>query len=282
MRTSALTIVFALFVLAPSVASAQSFAGGSIGAGPAPNPVGTTELGFRVESGRVTVRGVVLMRCRGGEKSEAEGTGSGSVNADGTFRVTFNRRQLQPGRSRGYRRTVVVSGQVRGQEIVGRVEATATGGQVRGCQGAFDYLARTAPALPADAAPPPANGTLIGMNSSRGGPFAVNLRVSADATRITQFVTGARYTCRRLRPYHETNYSPPIRINPDGTFRFVERFRTNYRNAVERITVITEGRFVNGGAVGTWQAQTRARSKRTKRIIDRCDTGKLTWSAGVA
>ena len=282
MTRSALIAVSAAFLLLPSAASAQTFAGGSIGAGSAANAVGTTELGFRIAGSRITVRGIALLRCRGNETSEVEGIGSGPLNADGTFRVTFTRRRLQPSTIRGrYTRRVVVSGQVSGGEIRGRLEATATGREVRDCSGAFDYVARSAPALAGDPAPPPANGTLVGMTNGRGGPFALNLRVSADATRITQLVAGARYTCRRLRPYHETNYSPPITINPDGTFRFVERFRINFRDAVERVTVTTEGRFVPGGATGTWQASTVARSKRTRRVIDRCGTGQVGWSASV-
>lgn len=264
----------------PSAASAQTFAGGSIGPGGAANPVGTSELGFRIAGSRIVVRGAVLMGCRRGRTAEAEGRGAAPLNPDGTFRVTFGRRRLQPHDPR-FRRRVVVTGQVRGQEIAGRAEATGRGGGVRGCRAASDYVARTAPALPGDAAPPPGGATLIGMNSSRGGPFGVNLRVSADGSRITQFVASARFRCRRLKPYHETNYSPPISVNPDGTFRFVERFRVRYRRVVDRVRVVTEGRFVNGGAVGTWQTRSRSRSKRTGRIVDRCTTGRLDWSAAV-
>ena len=282
MTRSALIVFSAALLLLPSTASAQTFAGGSIGAGTASNPVGTTELGFRVAGSRITVRGVALLRCRQNKTSEVEGIGSGPLNPDGTFRVTFSRRRLQPSTIRGrYTRRVVVSGQVAGGEIRGRLEATANGREVRDCSGAFDYVARSAPALAGDPAPPPANGTLIGMTNGRGGPFALNLRVSPDGTRITQLVAGARYTCRRLLPYHETNYSPPFTVNPDGTFRFVEKFRVNFRDAVERVTVTTEGRFVAGGATGTWQATTVARSKRSRRVVDRCNTGQVGWSASV-
>lgn len=282
MRTPALIAISALFLLLPGTASAQTFAGGSIGAGPHNDAPGTSELGFRVEGSRITVRGSAVIQCRARKTSEVEGTGSGPLNPDGTFRVTFTRKRLQkvlPGR---FRRRVTVSGQVSGNEIRGRIEATASGRGVRGCNGAFDYVARTAPALGADPAPPPANATLIGMTSqTTGGPFALNLRVNADATRITRLIAGARYTCRRIRPYQETNYSPAFRINSDGTFRFVERFRLNYTDAVERVTVTTEGRFVVGGATGTWEARSVARSKRTRRVVDRCGTGRHTWSAGV-
>jgi hypothetical protein len=282
MTRSALIIVSAVSTLAvPSVASGQEFAGGAIGAGSKPDAVGTSELGFRVNAGRLTVRGTLRIACRRSRSSEVEGQANGPVNPDGTFRVTFTRRRLQPGGSPRFRRTVVVSGQVRGPDIVGRIEATATGGGVRGCRGASDFVARQAPALDGTPAPAPGGATLIGMNSSNGGPFAVNLRVAADGSRITQFVAGSRYTCRRLRPYHETNYSPAFRINPDGTFRYVERFRVRFTDVTDRVTVTTEGRFVNGGAIGTWQARSVSRSRRTNRIVDRCNTGRLDWSAAV-
>lgn len=273
----------AAIALLPSAASSQTFAGGSIGPGSSDQRVGTSELGFRVVGSRITIRGAAVIRCRRNGPTEVEGAGSGPLNPDGTFRVTFGGRRLQPTTAGpGYRRRIVVSGQVRGGEIVGRLEATATGGGLRGCRGAFDVLARTAPALGTDPAPPPAGRTLIGMLATPRGPFAVNLRVGPTGGRITHFIAGARYTCRRIRrPFQETNYSPPFRIAADGTFRFVERFRIRYRDAIERVAVTTEGRFVAGGAVGTWRARAYTRSRRTGRIIDRCGTGRLNWSASV-
>jgi hypothetical protein len=281
MNRSALILLSALLLAAPSAASGQTFAGGSIGAGGGADSPGTSELGFRVNGARITVRGVAVIACRGGKTSEVEGTGSGPLNPDGTFTVRFNRKRLQrrlPGR---FTRRVTITGQVRnGNEVAGRIEATARGRGVRGCRGAFDYLARTAPALGADPVPAPANATLLGMTSqTAGGPFALNLRVSPDGRRIQRLIAGGRYTCRRIKPIQETNYSPAFPVNADGTFRFVERFKLRYTDAVERVTVTTEGRFVAGGATGTWQARTVARSRRTKRVIDRCNTGKRNWSA---
>jgi hypothetical protein len=273
--------VVAASAAVPATASAQTFAGGGIGPG-ARSYTGTSELGFRVRDGRITVRGAAQIQCRGGRTSEVEGTASGPLNADGTFRLTFTRRRLQLVTSSRYRRRVLVTGQVRGAEVAGRIEATASGGGVRGCRGTFDFLARSAPALSTDAAPPPGGRTLIGMTSgTRGGPFGLNLRVGPDGRRITHLVTTARNRCRRLRPYQETNYSPPIAIAEDGTFRQVERFKIRFSDVTDSVTITTTGRFVAGGATGTWQARTVSRSRRTRRIVDRCGTGRLTWSASV-
>jgi hypothetical protein len=284
MIRSALTVVSLLALALPAGAQAQTFAGGSIGPSGAHNDApGTSELGFRVDGGRITVRGVAVIACRANKTSEVEGTASGPLNPDGTFSLTFTKRRLQktlPGR---FTRRVTVTGQVRnGNEIVGRIEATASGRGVSGCRGAFDYLARTAPALGSTGVAAPANATLIGMTSQRrGGPYGVALRVSPDAAGIARFNVGARYTCRRLRPYQETNYSPSFRVNPDGTFRFVERFTLRYTDARERVRITTVGRFVEGGATGTWQARSVARSRRTGRVADRCRTGRHDWSAAV-
>ena len=285
MTRSALTVISAsLLLLAPSAASAQVFAGGSIGAGSASNPVGTSELGFRVAGSRITARGVALLQCRRNRTTEVEGTGSAPLNPDGSFSLTFNRKRLQPTTIRGrYTRRVVITGQVGGAEIRGRLEASASGRGLRGCSGAFDIVARQPPSvLPPEGAPAPASATLIGMTSgTKGGPFALNLRVSADGRRVSQLVAGARYTCRRLKPYQETNYSPAIRVNPDGTFRYVERFKVRFADVTDSVTVTTEGRFVNGGATGTWEARATSRSRETGRVVDRCGTGALTWAAAL-
>ena len=281
-RSALIPISAALLLALPSAAAAQDFAGGSIGAGRSSNPVGTSELGFRVANSRITVRGVAIIGCARNKTSEVDGTGSAALNPDGTFSITFTKKRLQRRAVGRSTRRVTVTGQVSGGEIRGRLEATASGAGVRDCKGGMDYVARVPPSLVGDTTPAPAGATLIGMTTGRaGGPFAVNLRVNGDATRITQFVAGSRYKCRTIKPIQETNYSPPIKINPDGTFRFVERFRLPYRDAVERVVVTTEGRFSGGAATGTWQATTTARSRRTRRVIDRCNTGRLSWSASV-
>jgi hypothetical protein len=283
MRTPALIVTSLAAVLAlPSAAGAQVYAGGSIGAGRSPAAVGSSELGFRVSGSRITVRGVLTIPCRGPRSAEVEGGGVGTLSPDGTFRVRFGKARLQPTSSTGFRRSAVVTGRlVRAYEIRGRIDATASGDGARGCRGGADYVARWRPDPVDVPAPAPAGARLIGMNSSRLGPFGVNLRVAPDGSRITQFIVGARYRCARLPTYQETNYSPPITINPDGTFRRVERFRVPFADVIDSVTVTTEGHFVNGGAIGTWHARATSRSRRTGRVVDRCGTGALTWAAAV-
>lgn len=281
MRAPALTIISLAAALAlPSAAGAQVFAGGSVGPGRSADTVGSSELGFRVSDSRITVRGVVTIPCRGDRSAEVEGAGVGTLNADGSFRLTFGRARLQPTSSTGFRRSAVVAGRlVRAYEIQGRIDATASGDGARGCRGGADFVARWRPDPLDVPAPAPGGATLIGMNSSRLGPFGVNLRVAPDGSRITHFIAGARFRCARLPAYQETNYSPPIAVAPDGTFRRVERFRVPFADVIDSVTVTTEGRFVNGGAIGTWEARATSRSRRTGRVVDRCGTGALTWAA---
>lgn len=283
MTRSALLILATASALAlPATASAQTYAGGSIGAGTSANPAGTSELGIHVHDGTVLVRGAAIIRCLNGRSAEVEGVGRGPLAADGTFSVTYTRGRLQLTTSKGFRRNVTVTGRVVGGEIRGRIEATASGDGARGCRGAFDYVARVTPELGTESAPPPAGRTLIGKTSRvPGGPFAFNLRVSANGEAISHLVTGSRYSCRKLRPYQETNYSPPTPIRADGTFRKVERFKVRFSDVVDSVTITTTGRFVAGGATGTWRAQAVSRSRETGRIVDRCGTGQVTWSASV-
>ncbi len=277
-RSALLLLVTAFAVALPATASAQTFAGGSIGTGTSSNPPGTSELGVHVHNGVVLVRGAAVIRCVGGRTSEVEGVGRGPLAADGTFSVTFSRGRLQPTTTPGFRRTVTVTGQVAGGEIRGRIDASAE----RGCRGGFAYVARVTPELGTTPAPPPAGATLIGKTSRvPGGPFALNLRVNASADAISHLVTGSRYSCRKLRPYQETNYSPPTPVRADGTFRKVERFRVRFSDVVDSMTITTTGRFLAGGAIGTWRAQSVSRSRRTGLVVDRCGTGQVTWSAAV-
>jgi hypothetical protein len=280
MTRSALLILATASALAlPATASAQTFAGGSIGAGTSANPPGTSELGIHVHNGAVLVRGAAVIRCVGGRTSEVEGVGRGPLAADGTFSVTFSRGRLQPTTTPGFRRTVTVTGQVVGGEIRGRIDASGE----RGCRGGFGYVARVTPELADVPAAPPAGATLIGKTSRiPGGPFAFNLRVNASGDAISHLVTGSRYSCRKLRPYQETNYSPPTPIRADGSFRKTERFKVRYTDVVDSVTITTTGRFVAGGATGTWQAQTISRSRETGAVVDRCGTGLVTWSAAMA
>lgn len=281
-RSAIVLLSLTAAALLPSSAAAQTYAGGSIGAGSSANAPGTSELGIHVHEGRISIRGAAVIRCAGGRTSEVEGLARGTLQPDGTFRVQFSRGRLQLTTTPNFRRTVVFTGQVRGGEITGRLDATAGGGNVRGCRGAFDWVARVTPELANDPAAVPAGRTLIGKSSQvPGGPFAVNLRVGSGGDRITQFVAGSRYDCRRLRPYQETNYSPTINIRPDGTFFKEERFKVRFSDVVDSVKVTTTGRFVNGGAIGTWRAQSVSRSRKTGAVVDRCGTGQVLWSASI-
>ena len=272
----------ALLVCIPAVAVAQGppnarFAGGAVGPGQfAP---GTSEVGAQVDAAgtQITLRGAAVIKCRRGT-SEATFVGTLPIGGGGAFSGALARgRQM---RSPGFTSSVSVQGTVNAQEAAGTLSVRTKQRGRAACTGDVPFRAIPGPSLAGAApAPAPANATLLGMTSDSRGPFAFNLRVSANGKRVTQALFGVNRGCKTIKQPEETDYTKPITIRPDGTFRRVERFTVRYTDATERNRVVIAGRFVNGGAVGTIRWTAVARSPKTGRVNDRCDTGRLTWSA---
>jgi hypothetical protein len=279
--TLALTFAVGLAPAASAQAPAAGtlLTGGSVGTGsPQAFDLGNSEIGIRVLSGpRVRVRSVNYIGCGSSRTSETSGYGTAGVNPDGSFRVVLRRgRQLE---SRGFRRSIVVTGRLAGDQATGKIASTSRFGRRR-CRGSVDWTARTARTVGTDAAPVPAGAVLLGRTSGvRNGPFGFNLRVSPDGRRVVKTVTSFQTRCRKIKPYEETNIGPSITIKPDGTFRKTERFKMGFADVIDTTTLVVTGRFVAGGARGTLRARTVSRSRRTKRVTDRCTTGTLRWSA---
>lgn len=254
-----------------------AFAGGSVSGGP--SAAGTSEVAIdALGDGGVNLRAVAVIPCGSGT-SEAVGEGEISRQPDGTFtaRMAVGPQRRDP----GFSSRMQMTGTVAAERVVGRLTVTTSFRGRRRCRAVVPFEARRAPALGAGPAPPPAGGVLLGA-AQRGpdNPYAFNLRVSADGRRVARAVTTYLARCRNSpADLEETNYSPSIPIRPDGSFRRTERFVLRYTDATERVTVVTAGRFVAGGATGTIRARSVARSRRTGRIVDRCDSGTRTWQA---
>jgi hypothetical protein len=277
-------IALALLAVTATDATAQAppnadFAGGAAsGAGSVPD--GSSEIGIKVDGSgtRATVRAVAVRACSRGRSTEGESAGTVTVAPDGTFSGALTRRRQA--RAVGFSIRVTVAGRIEAGRATGSIRVVTRRRGRPYCSGEVPFDARPAPVLSGDPAPVPAGAVLVGRTSGRsGGPFGFNLRVSADGRRIERVVTTWREGCRAVRRTEETNYSPTIAIRPDGTFTKTERFTVRFSDATQRVTVVTTGRFVAGGATGTLRARSTARSRRTGRVIDRCDTGALTWSA---
>jgi hypothetical protein len=86
--------------------------------------------------------------------------------------------------------------------------------------------------------------------------------------------------CRR-RSLFLNEVTPSGRIRPDGTFSLRDRFtlRDRATRRAERFVVLVDGQFAGGVVTGTLRVTTVER--RAGRIIDRCDTGPLTFAASL-
>ena len=267
----------------PAAASAQgpagaTFSGGSVGT--ASTFAGSSEAGLAVsaDGARVTVRGVAVIPCGRRRSSEVHGVASLPVAADGTFSGRLPRgAQLSKPRSRT---RLTVTGTVTPSGATGTFAVRDTSPGRRACTGQVAFRAIPAPQLGTDAAPAPAGAVLLGRTSgTRGGPFAFNLRVSGDGRSVTRSFFGLRRGCRNLKAPEETNYNRIMRIRDDGTFSQTQRFRVRFTDATERNLVRIRGRFVAGGATGTFRWTAVSRNPKTGRINDRCDSGLIRWSA---
>ncbi|HEV3000710.1 MAG TPA: hypothetical protein VGW75_08220 [Solirubrobacteraceae bacterium] len=275
--------------LLPTTAAAQVpqphlYAGGSVSGVFGIRP-GDSEIGIRVvPGGKVIVRAAAVARCRNGNSDEVAGRGVGRIDFDGSFRLRLTQStQLQ---APGSRSAAVVRGRIEGARARGVIAVSVRPSNRRagGCRAITRWVATNAPTVGADAAPAPAGATLVGMSSKTrlGGPFGVNLRVSRDGRRVTKVIASARMGCARLRDFEETNYAPPATIRPDGSFRRNELIQFKSRDEVTIARVLTRGRFVTGGARGTYRMVVVTVSRRTKRITDRCDSGLVRWFAAPA
>ena len=273
-----------LALTCPPAAAAQAppgaqFAGGSIT--PSLNNLDrSSDVGITVGAdGRsVTVRAMAAPRCARTRFTEGDGRGTARLAADGSFAVTVRgRRQVGARRQR-----LRVTGTVDAAGARGTIRAVVriSGGRV--CRSTFPW--RAVPLTPPAGAPTaaPAGALLLGSTSdSARGPFGFNLRVSADGRRIDRSLFTARRGCRRAVPPEETNYNPRIAIRPDGSFANTELWRVRIGGRLERSRVVITGQFVADGVTGTVRWTVVARSPRTGRVVDRCDTGPLTFSAVV-
>lgn len=276
-------LIALLAVAAPAGAQGPAgaqFTGGSVGSS-VRNPAGTSEIAVSVsgDGTRVRVRGEALVRCPSGiVSSEATGRADITLAPDGTFAADLTpTRQVQNPR---YKARLRVTGAVTATGADGVLNVTTTRRGHRVCGGQVGWRARPYPQLGDQPAAPPAGAVLLGRHSGvGGGPFGFNFRVSKDGKRVLNVVTTIRLGCRYRAQPEETNYSPPIRIRSDGSFRGVERFTTRFADAIERTKIVIAGRFVAGGAKGTMRHTAVATPRRRGLKRDRCDTGTLRWSA---
>ena len=252
----------ALAVLAlPAAANAADYGGGT-----APDSV-------RRANDQLTLVGLRMADDGSGRARITVATDCGAIRAnpviglaaDGTFSV-------DTGRGNPRRETeIAMSGQVVGPVASGTVQATVTirrrGRVVEKCDsGVREWNARAAGAVAAPA------GAFYGL-TSQTSPLV--LSVAGSRVRVAAFEYGA--SCRRSG-FEWENITPGGRLAADGTFSLRERFSRTFAEGRERFRVKVDGQVTATGATGTLSVTTVLRS-RAGRVIDRCNTGRLAFTA---
>jgi hypothetical protein len=247
-----------LLLTFPAAAGATDYGGGTA------SNTRLTLIGFRLaDDGGARMIVKVAAGC-----GVAEATRDIALAADGTFTLeTVQRHGIQ--RSR-----ITLSGQIVGLVASGTVRARVTfrrrGRVVERCDsGTREWHARAAGAATAPGA------AYYGLTSQTARPFPLVFRVGGSRVRVAAF--DYRMRCRRSN-FEWENITPGGPIAADGTFSLHERFTRRWPAGRERFRVRLEGQVTATAVSGTVSVSSVLRS-RSGRVIDRCTTGRRTFSA---
>ena len=103
------------------------------------------------------------------------------------------------------------------------------------------------------------------------------LRVSKDARKVAAQWTIAE-RCGSGRRDEFVNFTPPMKVRPDGSFSRKEHFSVQYSDALIRYRPTFTGRFTADGASGTLRLRTRIYNRRGTKLITRCDSDVRVWN----
>jgi hypothetical protein len=271
----------ASLVAVPAAVAAPAFSGGSLpeaavtGAGYTPT-VGVT-LAPRAD-GRVALAFDTTLRCGHAvtlvRTARVVAWDGATLSAAGVSRSPFGGRRA--------RYSWALQAHADGQVATGSVQIAARR-RGRLCRGRAPrtFVARLGTA-PAGAPSLPAAGAVYYGGGPRlvagRGPGSTVLRVSPDGRRVAaRWFAAAR--CGRRGRERLTNLTPPTRIGADGAFARRERFAVRYADATIRYRVSFRGRFTGATAAGSLRLRATALTRRTGRVIARCDTRRRSWSA---
>ena len=173
------------------------------------------------------------------------------------------------------RSEITLAGQIVGPVASGSVRARVTfrrGNRVleRCNSGTREWNARAAGAVAAPA------GAFYGLTNQSGRPFPFVLSVGGSRVRVAAF--DYRMRCRR-GDFEWENITPGGPIAADGTFSLDERFSRRWREGRERFRIRVEGQVTATGVSGHVGVSSVVRSPSGGRVIDRCATGRRTFSA---
>lgn len=271
---------------APAPPPAGDFGGGAIKV-PLGAVVGKGNLMLSFRSGgdgSVRMFATIRGRCVGATVRRTL-----SLAPDGSFTATGRvSRRFTIGRGRGIAR-YTISGRLGADGGSGTATARLTrrepGRKAERCRsGNVPWTVRPAADAAAAPAPAPGGARLHGFTSQEdaGAREALVLQVAGSGRRIDGVLFGYEVSCRRnrIKIDHSTfNVGRRIKVRADGSFRSVDKYRIQYADLVERGTTTFRGRFTAAGARGTISSVARYTRRRTNQGVDRCSTGKVTWSA---
>ena len=282
MRSLLLAVVVLLAVpgVAGAAASPGDYGGGAVKGrgGPSHLRTGTVWMWARVASdGHARIGGAAHVAC-GLTRFDAEV----ALAADGSFRFSRVRTARQGGHR--LRAVVTVKGRFDGAAasgtVRGRLRNRHPDGVVRHCstRGARPWQLRMAgpPGPPAPAQP---GATYHGLTSQQGDvPRPFLLAVARSGARVKATIFDYKVACAKLS-YDSNDVSRGARIRPDGTFVVRESFAFRSPRLVERVRVRVTGGFSAGHVAGNVRVHSVVRARRNGRVVDRCDTGPLSFAA---
>jgi hypothetical protein len=275
----------ALLLVAPGAAGAAPTPGdyGGGGAFGGTFRKGDSWMWARVGTdGRARIAGAVKVPC-GLVRFDAEVTPA----ADDSFRFGRVRRVREADGTR-LRTVATVSGRFEGNtavgEVYGRLRIRRPNGRVVKCTTGNPKPWQLRQPVPVTGpGPPQGTTTYLGLTSEQGSePRPFLLRVGRNTGRVAFAVFDYTRRCGR-DAYLLNNITPGGPIRPDGTFSLRERFTLRYTRPrqAERFLVAVDGQFAAGAVTGTVRVTTVVRRRGSRRVVDRCDTGPLTFSARV-
>jgi hypothetical protein len=230
--------------------------------------------------GRARVGGAVRVPC-GLVRFDAVVTPA----ADGTFEFTRVRR-VRTGGDR-LRAVATVSGGFDGDsavygEVYGRLRIRRPSGRVVLCTtgNSKPWSVRRPPTEVTPGMPLPLT-TYLGLtNQAATVPRPFLLRVPRGAQRVAFAIFEYTRRCTR-RSYFLNEITGDAPIRPDGTFSIRGRFTLRYDDVpqVERFRVHVDGAFGAGVVTGSLRVTSVARRRGSGRVVDRCDTGPVTFAA---
>jgi opacity protein-like surface antigen len=291
-RLVCVALAGSLSALAAAAAPAQApvvpegnYGGGTI----VDPPKSPYEKGNAVVTLRVVGSGVQVLARTGSTCDARTFPAQAVLAADGSFATSGSYSQTVPkGRVRvAYKLTGTVGAAGAGGTVSTRTTVTRRGRVAGRCgSGAIAWIARLPTGQIGAPGPPGQPGArMYGTTSQLVGKrhHGIVLRFSADGTRLTRALYALNENCHH--PPGTTSFDVPgksLAITPGGTVSDVERF-TLKLSARVRVRLIERFSATVGsaGATGTFQDRARYYDVRTNRTLDRCDTGRVKWTAAL-